>query len=117
MMEMGWSEDEKVEKIVERTRDGGAEIVGLLGTGSAFYAPAASAIAMAQPYLRDKKRVLPCAALLNGEYGVEGLYLGVPVGIGSGGRGRVPPVELNAKEPRRVGDAVQAPKPPVQQTH
>src|SRR5258708_38549651 len=89
MMEMGWSEDEKVEKIVERTRDGGAEIVGLLGTGSAFYAPAASAIAMAESYLRDKKRVLPCAAMLNGEYGVKGLYIGVPVGVGAGGVERI----------------------------
>src|SRR5258708_18184000 len=99
MMEMGWSEDEKVEKIVERTRDGGAEIVGLLGTGSAFYAPAASAIAMAQSYLKDKKRVLPCAALLNGEYGVKGLYIGVPVGVGKSGVERIPHVHLHAQEP------------------
>ena len=91
---MGWTTQEKLDKIVQRTRDGGAEIVGLLGNGSAFYAPAASAISMAECYLKDKKRVIPCAALLNGEYGVKGLYIGVPVVIGAGGiekhrRGRV----------------------------
>ena len=83
---------------VERTRDGGAEIVNLLKTGSAFYAPAASAITMAESYLRDKKRVLPCAAWLNGEYGVKDLYVGVPVVIGSKGVERIVEIELNSAE-------------------
>ena len=98
LVKMGWTTQEKIETIVQRTRDGGGEIVELLGNGSAFYAPAASAIAMAETYLRDKKRVLPCAALLNGEYGVKGLYVGVPVVIGAGGVERIVEVELNAKE-------------------
>ena len=80
---MGWTTQEKLDAIVQRTRDGGGEIVGLLKTGSAFYAPAASAIAMAESYLKDKKRVLPCAAYLNGEYGVKDMYVGVPVVIGA----------------------------------
>src|SRR5690349_24525598 len=79
LVAMGWTTQEKLDAIVQRTRDGGAEIVKLLKTGSAFYAPAASAIEMAEAYLLDKKRVLPCAAKLNGEYGVKGLYIGVPV--------------------------------------
>src|SRR5690606_16692890 len=83
LVKMGWTTQEKLDAIVQRTRDGGAEIVGLLKTGSAFYAPAASAIAMAESYLRDKKRVLPCAAQLSGQYGVDGLYIGVPVVIGA----------------------------------
>src|SRR5437764_7482711 len=98
LIDMGWTTHEKLEKIVQRTRDGGAEIVGLLGNGSAFYAPAASAIAMAESYLKDKKRVLPCAAHLNGEYGVKGLYIGVPVVSGKGGVERIVHVGLNAKE-------------------
>src|ERR1700744_1050362 len=98
LVDMGWPTHEKLEKIVQRTRDGGAEIVNLLGTGSAFYAPAASAIAMAESYLKDKKRVLPCAALLNGEYGVKGLYVGVPVVTGAGGIERIVQVEMNAAE-------------------
>jgi malate dehydrogenase len=83
---------------VQRTRDGGAEIVGLLKSGSAFYAPASSAIAMAESYLKDKKRVLPCAAYLNGEYGVKGLFIGVPVVISAKGVERVVEVELNSHE-------------------
>src|SRR5207253_3313662 len=98
LIKMGWTTQEKLDKIVQRTRDGGAEIVGLLGNGSAFYAPAASAIAMAESFLKDKKRVIPCAALLNGEYGVKGLYIGVPVVIGAGGVERIVHVELNARE-------------------
>src|SRR5712692_8901086 len=86
------------DEIVDRTRNGGAEIVNLLKTGSAFYAPAASAIAMAESYLRDKKRVLPCAAYLNGEYGVKDLYVGVPVVIGSKGVERIVEIELNGAE-------------------
>ena len=113
---MGWTTQEKLEKIVQRTRDGGAEIVSLLGTGSAFYAPAASAIAMAESYLKDKKRVLPCAALLNGEYGVKGLYIGVPVVIGSGGVERIVHVELNAKERAMFEKSVAAVKSLVEAT-
>jgi len=84
LVKMGWSTQEKIDKIVQRTRDGGAEIVGLLKTGSAYYAPASSAIAMAESYLKDKKRVLPCAAHLTGQYGVKDIYVGVPVVIGEG---------------------------------
>jgi len=84
--------------MVERTRKGGGEIVNLLKTGSAFYAPAASAIAMAESYLRDKKRVLPCAAHLSGEYGIDGLFIGVPIVIGAGGVERVLEVTFNADE-------------------
>ena len=86
LVKMGWTSQARIDEIVDRTRNGGAEIVNLLKTGSAFYAPAASAIAMAESYLRDKKRVLPCAAYLNGEYGVKDMYVGVPVVIGSKGR-------------------------------
>ena len=89
IVKMGWMSKEKLEAIIQRTRDGGAEIVGLLKTGSAFYAPAASAIAMAESYLKDKKRVLPAAAYLKGEYGVKGTYVGVPVVIGAGGAEKV----------------------------
>src|SRR3546814_9731257 len=86
---MGWSTQEKIDAIVQRTRSGGGEIVGLLKTGSAFYAPATSAIVMAESYLKDKKRLLPCAAHLTGQYGVDDLYVGVPVVIGAGGVERV----------------------------
>ncbi len=89
---------ERLSAVVERTRKGGGEIVALLKTGSAFYAPATSAIAMAESYLRDKKRVLPCAALLEGEYGINGFYMGVPVVIGSGGVEKVLKIELTAEE-------------------
>lgn len=116
LIDMGWTTHEKLEKIVQRTRDGGAEIVGLLGNGSAFYAPAASAIAMAESYLRDKKRVLPCAALLNGEYGVKGLYIGVPVVIGAAGVERIVHVELNAKERAMFEKSVEAVKSLVEAT-
>ena len=89
---------EKVEKIVERTRLGGGEIVSLLKTGSAYYAPASSALAMAESYIKDKKRVLPCAAFLRGEYGVKNLYVGVPVIIGSKGVEKVLEIKLDALE-------------------
>ena len=89
LVKMGWTTQAKIDAIVARTRDGGGEIVKLLERGSAFYAPAASAVAMAESYLKDKKRVLPCAALLNGEYGVKDLYVGVPVVIGAGGIERI----------------------------
>ena len=98
LVKMGWTTQERLNRIVQRTRDGGAEIVNLLKTGSAFYAPAASAIAMAESYLKDQKRVLPCAAHLTGQYGVSGLYVGVPVVIGAGGVGRVVEIELDATE-------------------
>jgi malate dehydrogenase len=98
LVKMGWTTQERLDKIVQRTRDGGGEIVALLKTGSAFYAPAASAIAMAESYLKDKKRLLPCAALLTGQYGVHGLYIGVPVVIGAGGIERIVEVAMNAEE-------------------
>ena len=98
LVKMGWTSQEKLDGIVQRTRDGGAEIVGLLKTGSAYYAPASSAIAMAEAYLKDKKRVLPCAAHLSGQYGLKDIYVGVPVVIGAGGVERVIEIELNKNE-------------------
>jgi malate dehydrogenase len=98
LIKMGWTTQERLDAIVDRTRKGGGEIVNLLKTGSAFYAPAASAIAMAESYLKDKKRVLPCAAYLNGEYGVKDLYVGVPVVLGAKGVERIIEVELTGAE-------------------
>ncbi|MCB1519767.1 MAG: malate dehydrogenase [Hyphomicrobiaceae bacterium] len=98
IVKMGWISQERVDQIVDRTRKGGGEIVGLLKTGSAYYAPAASAIEMAESYLKDKKRVLPIAAFLTGEYGVNGLYVGVPVVVGAGGAERVVEIDLNGAE-------------------
>jgi len=98
LIKMGWTTQARVDEIFERTRKGGGEIVGLLKTGSAFYAPAASAIAMAESYLRDKKRVLPCAAWLNGEYGLKDIYVGVPVVIGEKGVERIVELDLNGAE-------------------
>jgi malate dehydrogenase len=98
LVRMGWTTQAKVDAIVERTRKGGGEIVGLLKTGSAFYAPASSAIAMAESYLKDKKRVLPCAVFLEGQYGVDGLYVGVPAVVGAGGIEKVVEIELNSSE-------------------
>ena len=98
LVKMGWTSQARIDQIVDRTRNGGAEIVNLLKTGSAFYAPAASAIAMAESYLKDKKRVLPCAAYLNGEYGVKDMYVGVPVVIGSKGVERIVEIELAGKD-------------------
>jgi malate dehydrogenase len=98
LVKMGWTTQEKVDAICARTANGGGEIVKLLEKGSAFYAPAASAIAMAEAYLKDKKRVLPCAAWLTGQYGVKDLYVGVPVVIGAGGVERIVEIELNAEE-------------------
>ncbi len=98
LVTMGWIRQEEVDAIVQRTRDGGAEIVGLLKTGSAFCAPASAALEIAESYLRDKKRILPCAAYLTGEYGVNGMYIGVPVVIGAGGVERIVEIELNAAE-------------------
>lgn len=98
LVKMGWTTQAKIDAVVERTRKGGGEIVNLLKTGSAFYAPAASAISMAESYLRDKKRVLPCATFLDGQYGQKGLFLGVPVVIGAGGVERVVEIALNGEE-------------------
>ncbi|MEX0591725.1 MAG: malate dehydrogenase [Xanthobacteraceae bacterium] len=98
LIKKGWTTQDRLDAIVQRTRDGGAEIVNLLKTGSAFYAPAASAITMAESYLKDKKRVLPCAAWLNGEYGVKGLYVGVPTVIGAKGVERIVEIELDRHE-------------------
>jgi malate dehydrogenase len=96
LIKMGWSTKENIDAIVARTRNGGGEIVGLLKTGSAYYAPATSAIAMAESYLKDKKRLLPCAANLTGQYGIKNLYVGVPCVIGAGGVERV--VEISLKK-------------------
>ncbi|MDQ0392413.1 malate dehydrogenase [Labrys monachus] len=98
LIKMGWLTEARLAEIVQRTRDGGAEIVNLLKTGSAFYAPAASAIVMAESYLKDKKRVLPCAAYLNGQYGVKDLYVGVPVVIGEKGVERIVEIQLDKDE-------------------
>jgi malate dehydrogenase len=108
LIKMGWTSQEKIDAIVQRTRDGGAEIVNLLKTGSAFYAPASSAIAMAESYLKDKRRVLPCAAMLNGEYGVQGLYVGVPVIIGANGVEKVVEIDLNKAEQAMFDKSVAA---------
>ena len=110
LIEMGWSTTEKIEQIVQRTRDGGAEIVGLLKTGSAFYAPASSAIQMADAYLKDKKRLLPCAAYVDGAYGLDGLYVGVPVIIGAGGVERIVEIALNDEEQVMFDNSVNAVK-------
>ena len=114
---MKWTTQARLDAIVQRTRDGGAEIVALLKTGSAFYAPAASAIAMAESYLRDKKRVIPCAVQLNGEYGVNGLYIGVPVVIGSAGVERIVEVEFNAEEKAMFDKSVAAVKSLIDATN
>ncbi len=98
LIKMGWMTQERLDAIVERTRKGGGEIVGLLGNGSAYYAPASSAIAMAESYLLDQKRVLPAAAHLSGQFGLDGLYVGVPIVIGAGGAERIVEIELNADE-------------------
>ena len=101
LVAMGWSTQDKIDAIIQRTRDGGAEIVGLLKTGSAFYAPATAAIAMADAYLKDKKRLLPCAAYLTGQYGVTDMYVGVPTIIGAGGIERI--VEIDLQGPEKDG--------------
>jgi malate dehydrogenase len=98
LIKMGWSTQDKIDAIVKRTRGGGGEIVALLKTGSAFYAPASAAIQMAEAYLKDKKRVLPCAAWCDGPYGLDGLYVGVPAVLGAGGVERVVEIELNDEE-------------------
>jgi malate dehydrogenase len=116
LVKMGWTTQEKLDHIVQRTRDGGAEIVKLLKTGSAFYAPAASAIAMAESYLKDKKRVLPCAAMLTGQYGVKDIYVGVPVVIGSKGVERIVEIQLSATEKAEFDKSVAAVKELIEVT-
>jgi len=106
----------RLEAIVDRTRKGGGEIVALLGTGSAFYAPASSAVAMAESYLRDQKRVLPCSALLDGQYGVNGIFLGVPVVIGAGGVERVLELDLDAGEKAMLAKSVESVKKSIAET-
>jgi malate dehydrogenase len=108
LVKMGWTTEKRVEEIVQRTRDGGAEIVNLLKTGSAFYAPAASAIAMVESYLKDKHRVLPCAAGLDGEYGVKDRYIGVPVVIGANGVERIVEIGLDPAERKMFDHSVAA---------
>jgi malate dehydrogenase len=111
LIKMGWSTQEKIDKIIQRTRDGGAEIVALLKTGSAFYAPASSAIEMAESYLKDKRRVLPCAAWLDkGKYGQTGMYVGVPVVIGANGVEKIVEIELNAEEKKMFEHSANAVK-------
>ena len=110
LIKMGWSTQEKLDEIVQRTRDGGAEIVKLLKTGSAFYAPASSAIEMAEAYIKDKKRVLPCAAYCNGVYDLDGLYVGVPAVLGAGGVERIVEIEMNADERSMFDHSVEAVK-------
>ncbi len=108
LVKMGWTSQEKLDGIIQRTRDGGAEIVGLLKTGSAFYAPATSAIEMAEAYLKDQKRVLPCAAYVKGAYGLNGMYVGVPTVIGANGIEKVIDIKLNADEQAMFDKSVEA---------
>ena len=110
LVSMGWTTQEKLDSIVQRTRDGGAEIVGLLKTGSAFYAPAASAIEMAEAYLKDQKRLLPCAAYVDGAYGLKGMYVGVPTILGAGGVERVVDIKLNKDEQAMMAKSIDAVK-------
>ncbi|RMH52633.1 MAG: malate dehydrogenase [Alphaproteobacteria bacterium] len=110
LVQMGWTSQEKLDAIIQRTRDGGAEIVGLLKTGSAYYAPAASAVQMAEAYLKDQRRILPCAAWVDGAYGVKGLYVGVPVIIGANGVERVVEIRLNKEEQAMFDRSVAAVK-------
>ena len=108
LIKLKWSTQKKIDAIIDRTRDGGGEIGRLMKTASAFYAPASSAIAMAESYLKDNKRVLPCAAYLNGEYGVKGLYVGVPVVIGKKGVEKILELKLNSTEKKQFNNSVKA---------
>ena len=108
LIEMGWTTQEKIDSIVQRTRDGGAEIVGLLKTGSAFYAPASSAIEMAESFLKDQRRLIPCAAWCNGEYGLDGIFVGVPAIIGKNGIEKVIEIKLNDEEKTMFDNSVEA---------
>jgi malate dehydrogenase len=107
---MGWTTQDKLDAIVQRTRDGGAEIVGLLKTGSAFYAPATSAIEMAEAFLKDQKRVLPCAAYCDGQFGLDGFYVGVPTVIGAGGVERIVEIKMSKDEQAMFDKSVEAVK-------
>ena len=107
---MGWTSQDRLDSIIQRTRDGGAEIVGLLKTGSAFYAPAASAIEMAEAYLKDQKRLLPCAANCQGEFGLRDIYVGVPTIIGSGGIEKIADIKLNSSEKEMFNKSVSSVK-------
>jgi len=106
LVKMGWTTQERIDAIVKRTRGGGGEIVNLLKTGSAFYAPASSAIAMAESYLKDQRRVLPCAAYLSGQYGVKDMYVGVPVILGANGVEKVVEISLDADETKMFATSV-----------
>ena len=110
LINLKWTSKKKIDEIIERTRDGGGEIGRLMKTASAFYAPASSAIAMAESYLKDKKRVLPCAAYLNGEYGVKGLYVGVPVIIGKKGVEKILELKLTVSEKKQFNNSVKSVK-------
>ena len=110
LVDMGWTSQEKMDAIVQRTRDGGAEIVGLLKTGSAFYAPASSAIEMAEAYLKDQRRLLPCAAWVDGALGLKGMYVGVPTIIGANGIEKVVDIKLNKEEQAMFDKSVDAVK-------
>jgi len=110
LVKMGWSSQKKIDQIVQRTRDGGAEIVALLKTGSAFYAPAASAINMAESYLRDQKRIIPCAANLSGEYGFKDIYVGVPTIIGNKGVEKIIEINLNEIEKLNFSKSIESVK-------
>jgi len=110
LVDMGWTTQENLDAIIQRTRDGGAEIVGLLKTGSAFYAPATAAIEMAEAYLKDQKRVLPCAAWVDGAYGLDGFYVGVPTVIGAGGIEKVVAIKLARDEQAMFDKSVDAVK-------
>jgi malate dehydrogenase len=114
LVQMGWITQDKLDSIIERTRKGGGEIVSLLKSGSAFYAPASSAIAMADAYLKDKKRVLPAAAYLNGEYGVSGMYVGVPTVIGENGVERIVELQFTDEEQRMFNHSVESVRELVQ---
>jgi malate dehydrogenase len=108
LVKMGWTTQEKLDAIVQRTRQGGGEIVALLKTGSAYYAPAASAIQMAESYLKDQRRVLPCAAWCDGVYGLDGLYVGVPVVIGANGVEKIVEIDLDSAEAEMFKTSVEA---------
>jgi malate dehydrogenase len=110
LVKMGWIKQDRLDQIVDRTRNGGAEIVGLLKTGSAYYAPATSAIAMAESYLKDQKRVLPCAVHVDGAYAINDLYVGLPVVIGDAGVERVVELDLTAEEKAGLGKSADAVK-------
>ena len=110
LVKMGWSSQEKIDQIVQRTRDGGAEIVGLLKTGSAFYAPASAAIEMAESFLKDKKKLLPCAAFVDGYYNLKGIYVGVPVIIGKDGVERIVEIDFELDEKEMFDHSISAVK-------